>query len=193
MTPTQALLIESHRERRARWAAKAYVEPKALPAPAAVVLQFPHVEIAGADISDCIDMLGGASPLRIIGLVSLKYGVPVADILGMNRSAYIARVRTEAMYLVKTHVPTVSTRQLSALFGGRDHTTVMQALARREKRAGSGSIAAWCYEWTPERVAQYRGLRSKGLVQTECAKLMGITVKIVSRCPGGKDVRGEQE
>ncbi|MCL4143928.1 UNVERIFIED_CONTAM: hypothetical protein GTU68_028711 [Idotea baltica] len=63
---------------------------------------------------------------RIQKVVAEKFNVSIGDILGKRRTHNIAFARQVAMYLCREHTG-CSYPELGALFGGRDHSTVIHA------------------------------------------------------------------
>jgi chromosomal replication initiator protein len=70
---------------------------------------------------------------RIVGEVCLHYRVTRAEIASPCRAARVAVPRQVAMYLCRRHTE-VSLREIGAHLGGRDHSTVLHALAAIERR-----------------------------------------------------------
>ncbi len=70
-------------------------------------------------------------PQQIIKAVGADYGVSPADMKGPRRHRNITVPRQLAMYLVR-ELTDESLPQIGALFGGRDHSTVINALKRVE-------------------------------------------------------------
>ncbi|MGH6978841.1 MAG: helix-turn-helix domain-containing protein [Brevundimonas sp.] len=69
--------------------------------------------------------------------VALRYGLRAADLISPARDRHIAYPRHEAMSVVKERWG-LSFPKIGALFGGRDHTTVLYGIQSHENRA------AWC-------------------------------------------------
>jgi Bacterial dnaA protein helix-turn-helix len=67
--------------------------------------------------------------LRIQLAVADRLGVTVFDLLSRRRARKIARPRQIAMWLAR-HTTPCSLPEIGRAFGGRDHTTVMHAIAR---------------------------------------------------------------
>ena len=65
----------------------------------------------------------------IIKLVAGEFDVTVADLKGPRRQRTVTLPRQVAMYLARSLTP-ASLPQIGAAFGGRDHTTVINALKR---------------------------------------------------------------
>lgn len=67
-----------------------------------------------------------------------KMMVLIADTLGMDKSAFTLRSRARPVvelrfltaYFLRNYFPTITLCQISALFGGQDHTSIMNGLAR---------------------------------------------------------------
>jgi chromosomal replication initiator protein len=65
--------------------------------------------------------------------VSEKYGVSISDLLGKRRTQNIAQTRQLAMYLCR-RLTGCSYPEIGALFGGRDHSTVIHAFRVMEEK-----------------------------------------------------------
>lgn len=70
--------------------------------------------------------------------VSRYYSVSIQDMTGASRVREILHPRQVAMHLGKKHLSLATTR-LGEIFGGRDHTTVMNALEKIEEKMNSDS------------------------------------------------------
>lgn len=66
----------------------------------------------------------------IESLVASHYHLRVADLRGQARPKPIVTARQIAMWLIKKNLPNKSLVEIGRQFGGRDHTTVMNALQR---------------------------------------------------------------
>ena len=66
-------------------------------------------------------------------VVALKYNVEVKDIKGQSRTASIALPRQVAMYLCCVMTEQSST-DIGRAFGGKDHSTVLHARKKIEKK-----------------------------------------------------------
>lgn len=73
--------------------------------------------------------------------VSHEFGVTPLDLVSDRRSAVVARPRQVAMWIAK-HTTTMSLPAIGRHFGGRDHTTVMHAIARIEQLMSSNADLA---------------------------------------------------
>lgn len=76
------------------------------------------------------------SPVRvetIQKIVSLKYSVDVKDLKGQQRTASIAMPRQVAMYL-SCVMTDMSSTDIGRAFGGKDHSTVLHARKKIEKK-----------------------------------------------------------
>jgi len=75
----------------------------------------------------------------IIRAVSARTGISVPEIIGERRSKWIVAARFEAIYEVSVATG-YSLPQIGRIFGGRDHTSILNALrkerARRQTEAG---------------------------------------------------------
>jgi chromosomal replication initiator protein len=76
---------------------------------------------------------GSPSPGRIIDAVCAHYQLSRAEIASVRRTARVAEPRQLAMYLCRQHTD-LPLNQIGAELGGRDHSTVVHALAAVERR-----------------------------------------------------------
>lgn len=85
---------------------------------------------------------GGASGVRrqakdIINDVLHDFpGISYAQVVGPGRSLQIVEARHTCILAVHRARPDLSFPQLGAIFGGRDHTTILFAVRKMEKRLG---------------------------------------------------------
>ena len=68
---------------------------------------------------------------RVLDVVANYYGLTASQLTGKIRTAQIVLARHIAMYLIKTYIGTPFTK-IGFLFGGRDHTTVMNGVQKVE-------------------------------------------------------------
>ena len=88
-------------------------------------------------------------------IVARQYNVSRADLLSSRRTANVVRPRQVAMYLAKT-LTLRSLPEIGRRFGGRDHTTVLHAVAQ-DRRAGRQRRHAGRRDRGPEAAAAGRG------------------------------------
>lgn len=83
------------------------------------------------------NVLGGVGRVltveQVQKIVSEFYGVRLADLTGKRRVRSFAAPRQVAMYLCRKHVK-ASFPEIGSRFGGKDHSTVVHAVARVEQR-----------------------------------------------------------
>ena len=72
------------------------------------------------------------SPNYIIDVVSKFYGISSADITGSRRGKDISNARHCAVYLTRT-MTKYSLPEIGAIFGGRDHTTILASVRKVEQ------------------------------------------------------------
>ncbi len=98
-------------------------------------------ELSSRPVSDALirealkDFLARSMPTdpeEIIKTVASYYSVLVISIKGKNRTHRIAFPRQVAMYLIK-QLTDLSLKEIGALFGGRDHSTVLHSLSKIER------------------------------------------------------------
>jgi chromosomal replication initiator protein len=80
--------------------------------------------------------------------VSKAFGISRAELVGSTRAATPLRARQVAIYLTR-ELTDLSLPQIGRLYGGRDHSTVLNSIRRLEARFAEDQILA-------ERVAQLR-------------------------------------
>ena len=71
------------------------------------------------------------SEQKIINTVSDYYGLIPSQLIGKTRTGQIALARHIAMYLIRINID-VSLEKIGAMFGGKDHTTVMNGVLKVE-------------------------------------------------------------
>ena len=74
----------------------------------------------------------------IVKLISNYFEIKIQDIKGKSRSKNILIARQVGMYLLKNHLDK-SLVEIGQIFGGRDHTTVMNAVRKIEKHKGENA------------------------------------------------------
>jgi len=68
--------------------------------------------------------------------VAVKHDLTLADLIGPSRLAPVVKARHEAMHRVRRET-SHSLPRIGQLFGGRDHTTVMNAVRRHAQRVAA--------------------------------------------------------
>jgi hypothetical protein len=106
---------------------------RAIPPPGSSDIATPDQIAAPAVEPPVINLLTPPSWLTITCLVARKHGVTLADIVGERRSRKIVAARWEALYLVSTHMRSLSLVVLGRLFK-RDHTTILYAVNKYRER-----------------------------------------------------------
>lgn len=71
--------------------------------------------------------------------VAEKYGVTVADIRGPSQTRRLVYPRWEAMHEIR-QATTYSLPQIGRWFGGRDHSTVWNAVRKHDARIAAGLV-----------------------------------------------------
>lgn len=80
-----------------------------------------------------------ASIHEIILEVAASYGLSIMELIGAQRSRYIAWPRQEIMYRASKETR-LSLPQIGRVLGDRDHTTIMYGIRRYEERMkGAGN------------------------------------------------------
>lgn len=90
------------------------------------------VEKAEDILKDLISKNGNneITPDYIINIVSDHMNVPYNDIISSKRSQEIVMARQVAIYFCRKYMERYSLQQIGACFGGRDHSTVLNAIKK---------------------------------------------------------------
>lgn len=70
----------------------------------------------------------------VIRTAALQAGLQPRDLIGPNVKWSIARPRFRAIWAIRQLRPDLSTPQIGRAFGGRDHTTILNALTVQAER-----------------------------------------------------------
>lgn len=70
---------------------------------------------------------------KIVDATASQAGITAKKILGRDRSMYVCNQRDTAVYLIRQLTP-LSTPDLGIFFGGRNHSSILSALARETHR-----------------------------------------------------------
>ena len=125
-----ARLHREHKERQARLnqAPVQHSQPK--PKPKLVSATDKRVLPPGLRLRK-INFDGHAPLLSMLGLIADYFGESTSSLLGPDRYYRISRVRNIACYvLYNVKKPKISTVNLGAFMGGRDHSTIITAMRR---------------------------------------------------------------
>jgi chromosomal replication initiator protein len=82
---------------------------------------------------------GGSKIEDIQKLVAAHYSVSRADILSSRRTAVVAKARQVAMFLARA-LTMRTLREIGRRFGGRDQTTVLNAVGKIEALSASDIV-----------------------------------------------------
>jgi chromosomal replication initiator protein len=83
------------------------------------------------------------TPQRLLGQIAATFDVSVADLTGPSRRSYVSATRQAAAYVLHMRVATLSLHDIGTLLGGRDSSTIGQAIRRaRERMAQDAGYAA---------------------------------------------------
>lgn len=77
---------------------------------------------------------------RIIEEVAEKWGLKAKDLTSQSRARYLAWARFEAAYRLRTECPWLSLPMIGLRLGGRDHTSILNAVRRYQELSDSGEI-----------------------------------------------------
>ena len=78
------------------------------------------------------DIANQLSEKKIIDTVADYYNLTPSQITGPSREAQITLARHISMYLIRKHLD-VPLKKVGAMFGGKDHTTVMNGISKVDK------------------------------------------------------------
>ena len=78
------------------------------------------------------DIANQISEKKIIDTVADYYNLTPSQITGSSREAQITLARHISMYLIRKHLD-VPLKKVGAMFGGKDHTTVMNGISKVDK------------------------------------------------------------
>lgn len=106
----------------------------------------------------------------IIRRVAAKHGVTYAEIIGMRRASNLVTARLEAYYRCKTET-NLSYGTIAAVFGGRDHSSIMSGAKSYEKRGGLPPFRR--KTWNAALDAKLEELLDKGVPYKEIAMQIG--------------------
>ena len=81
---------------------------------------------------DCSDAKSKVSEQKILSVVSAYYSLNVAQITGKIKSGNIVNARHVAIYLFRDLLD-LPLKKIGAIFGGRDHTTIMHSIEKIDK------------------------------------------------------------
>ena len=90
-------------------------------------------------------------------LASEHFKVRLVDIKSKNRSRPVLLARQMAMYLIKNHL-NKSLNEIGRVFGGRDHTTVLNALRKIQSELDKNSDLKKDFECLQNRIHNITGL-----------------------------------
>lgn len=75
-----------------------------------------------------------SSPRQIIERVAAWHDLTYRDILSRDQFGHFIAARFDAIAAVQHNYPKMSLLKLGAIFNGRDHTTILNALRKRGMR-----------------------------------------------------------
>ena len=93
------------------------------------------LDVAIEAVSNITNVKNAAAQLseqKIINVVSDYYNLAPGQLVGKTRTGQIALARHVAMYLIRINIDIPLTK-IGAMFGGRDHTTVMNGITKVEE------------------------------------------------------------
>ena len=82
-------------------------------------------------LADMVPLKAQLSPDEVLTLVGRYFEIGLDDLISPSRKREIAQARQVAMYLLRSELD-LSFANIGALFGGRDHATVMHSVEKIE-------------------------------------------------------------
>jgi len=82
-----------------------------------------------AILADMVPLKAQATPEEVIGLVARHFDISLDDLASPSRRREIVQARQVAMYLLRNELA-LSYANVGAMFGGRDHATVMHSVEK---------------------------------------------------------------
>ena len=74
------------------------------------------------------------TPQRLLGQIAAAFDVSITDLTGPSRRSYLSATRQAAAYILHMRIATLSLRDIGTLLGGRDSSTIGQAIKRARER-----------------------------------------------------------
>jgi chromosomal replication initiator protein len=96
-------------------------------AQAEVMGMAPSLDLAQMVLQDLAPQANVLSPVMVLELVAVEYGLSADDLSRRGRSKEVVLPRQVAMYLLR-EVTQLSLPQIGEIVGGRDHTTIMHGI-----------------------------------------------------------------
>ena len=94
-----------------------------------------------------VEASSAATLNEVVALMTTALNLPSDGLQSRARTQRIAYCRQMAMYLCRTLHPEISYPALGRFFGGRDHTTVMYAVRKIQKRIEHNAVLRKRVEW----------------------------------------------
>lgn len=92
------------------------------------------------------------TPTTLISLVAGAFGLTPADLTGQGRTRQVSEARQAAAWVLRRAYASISLQEVGRLLGGRDHTTIIHAIAQIERRmAGDACLRAQLHSLLPEK------------------------------------------
>jgi chromosomal replication initiator protein len=90
-------------------------------------------------------------PRDLIAQVAAVFDLTPADLTGPSRIRQVAEARQATAWVLRRAIAAISLQEVGRLLGGRDHTTIIHALAQVERRmADDPYLAAQLYSLLPQ-------------------------------------------
>ena len=92
------------------------------------------------------------TPTLLISLVASAFGLSASDLTGPSRIRQVAEARQAAAWVLRRAYTAISLQEVGRLLGGRDHTTIIHAVAQVERRmADNAMLRAQLHSLLPQR------------------------------------------
>ena len=110
---------------------------------------------AAQNISGTKNVAAQLSEQKIINIVADYYNLAPNQLTGKVRTGQLALARHVAMYLIRINID-VPLNKIGNMFGGRDHTTVMNGITKVENMLKTDEALKAAIEELQKRIKRFR-------------------------------------
>lgn len=144
-----------------------------------------NIETPPVEVSPEVALKRVAIAGTIKRLVAAEVGITVQEIMSKSRAVRVAHPRQLAMYLIRVFSD-YSYPQIGRMFGGRDHTTAIWAVARVEARLRADEKLVALVGRLKAQIEQETGLTAESveIIRSMGEKLARLHVKVYCDVPG---------
>lgn len=160
-------------------------------------LRTPRKARRSADYADIVEvnpralnLLGLPSSKLLIGFAARHWGVAEGLLASESRDRLVAVARHHAMWLLRTH-RRCSLSQIGRLLGDRDHTTVINGIAKHIARM-EGRVPL-PFVWSPARIDSVARFARTGAVLHDIRRHFSVSTVDLYRHPGFRQIKAFAE